>query len=275
MLLKNVPVLKRKEWAGGVLEKFKGLEKVGESWEVSAHRSGVSKVELDGKVVPLTEFLKKHGKEFLGNFKEMPIMVKLLDVGRMLSVQVHPTDEIARELGETDRGKSEGWIALSGGRVYLGLKDYSKAATPENLVPFEVEPFDSFPIYPGTVHTAESVLLLEVSTPSDLTYRIYDPYGRETHVEKALKCIKKVTVKKDKFRLKMDEFCAEIVSAEEERTFESDVFNVVVSIGQIRVESKKSLELKQYESCLVFPNTEYRISGSGYAAIIYPLQSNN
>ena len=273
VVVKNVPILKKKEWAGNRLGKFKGVEGVGESWEVSTHFSGISSVIYNGKVVLLSEFVRKF-EEVLG-FNEFPIMVKFLDVGRMLSVQVHPSDEMAKELGEKDRGKSEGWIALSSGKVYLGMRDYSKEATVDNLVVFEAEPFDTFPIYPGTVHTAEDVLLLEVSTPSDLTYRIYDPYGRETHAEKAKKCVREVRVSRGRMKLEMDEFCAEVIELGGERSFVDGRVNVLASLSDVVIKSKNSVSLRRYESCIVLPNNEYVVEGEGFVVRIYPLENND
>ena len=273
VVVKNVPLLKKKDWAGNRLSKYKGGEKIGESWEVSTHFSGVSEVIYNGRVIPLTEFVRKF-EDVLG-FSEFPIMVKLLDVGRLLSVQVHPSDEIAKKLGEKDRGKSEGWIALSEGKVYLGIKDYSKDATIENLVVFEAEVFDTFPIHPGTVHTAENIFLLEVSTPSDLTYRIYDPYGRETHLEKARYCVREVKINKGKMKLGMEEFYAEVVEVNGEKNFQDDRVNVIVALNEVFIRSKNSLKLNEYESCIILPNNEYAVEGEGFVVRIYPLEDNN
>jgi len=277
MILKNVPVLKRKRWAGNTLEKFKGVKGVGESWEVSTHPAGVSYVRIDNRIVPLTYVLEKYEEIF--KFKECPIMVKILDVGKMLSVQVHPSDNLAKELGERDRGKTEGWIALSSGKVYIGLKDYSNiehlTADLSNLMSINAEPFDAFPLPPGTIHSAESIILLEISTPSDITYRIYDPYGRETHIEKAKMCVRKIRVKKSKAILEMDEFCAKILFLKEEESFMDDKINIIVSMGEVEVKSKNHVKLNKFESCLVIPGCDYIISGRGVVARIWPLGINN
>ncbi|HIP66598.1 MAG TPA: hypothetical protein EYH09_00520 [Candidatus Nanopusillus sp.] len=267
-VVKNIPLLKKKEWAGNLLEKFKGGKGVGESWEVSTHFSGVSKVLYKKKVVPLTDFVKRF-ENILG-FKEFPIIVKLLDIGKILSIQVHPSDEIAKELGEKDKGKSEGWIALSEGKVYLGVKDYSKEITLDNLRVFEAKPFDTFSIYPGTIHTAENIFLLEVSTPSNLTYRIYDPYGREVHIEKAKKCIKQVRIRKDRMKLKMKEFYAEVIEIDGEKSFIDERVNILIALDNVIIKSKNSLGLKKYESCIVLPWTEYVITGKGFIIRVHP-----
>ncbi|HIQ49940.1 MAG TPA: hypothetical protein EYH56_01965 [Nanoarchaeota archaeon] len=268
VVIKNIPLLKKKEWAGKILEKFKGEKNIGESWEVSTHFSGVSNVLYKERKIPLNEFVKKFENVF--GFSEFPIMVKFLDVGKILSVQVHPSDEIAKELGENDKGKSEGWISLSEGKVYLGAKDYSKEITLENLKVFEAKPFDTFPIPAGMVHTAENILLLEVSTPSNLTYRIYDPYGREVHIDKAKKCIKPIESKKDSMKLEMQQFYAEVIEINEEKNFMDEKVNVLVALDEIEVESKNSVKLKKYESCIILPGNEYIVKGKGFVVRIYP-----
>ncbi len=275
-ILKNIPVIKVKDWAGERLEKYRGVKKAGESWEVSAHPKGISRVLMGGREKLLTELLKERGDEILEGFEEFPIMVKVLDVGRMLSVQVHPSDDDAKLLGEKDRGKAEGWLALSRGTVYLGLKDDDVDFSPSSLNKIEADIFDAFPIPPGLVHTAENIFLLEVSTPSDLTYRLYDPYGRETHAEKGRKCIRKLEVRKTRMRLEMEEFGVEMLTVEQGKglAFTDDVFNVLVSTDSalkvVDAETEHALILGEYESCLVMPHTKYEVVGSGYFARIFP-----
>ena len=65
---------------------------------------------------------KQIAKEFNG---KLPILIKFLDAREDLSVQVHPSDEKAKELGENDTGKTEAWLVLhaeEGAVLYLGFK---------------------------------------------------------------------------------------------------------------------------------------------------------
>ena len=97
-------------WGGNRLnEKFgKGIElyPLAETWECSVHPDGESLVasgEFAGQ--KLADVLHKH-PEFLGSHpgNELPILVKLIDAEKDLSVQVHPDDEYAA-LYENDNGK--------------------------------------------------------------------------------------------------------------------------------------------------------------------------
>ena len=131
---------------------------------------------------------------------EFPLLVKLLFPNEKLSVQVHPNDEQARQMGEV-RGKTECWYALEaapGAHVALGIKEGVDAAkfraaiadgTAEDLLQqVPVTQGDMLFVDAGTVHAiGPGVVLLETQQTSDVTYRLYD-YGRprELHLEKGL-----------------------------------------------------------------------------------------
>ena len=138
---------------------------------------------------------------------EFPLLVKLLFPAEKLSVQVHPDDAWAHELGET-RGKTECWYVLEaepGATIALGLKPGVDVAavkasvadgTMEELMEWvPVSVGDMLFVDAGTVHAiGPGVVLLETQQTSDVTYRLYD-YGRprELHLEKGLKVIKTKT----------------------------------------------------------------------------------
>lgn len=66
---------------------------------------------------------------------ELPILIKFIDAKKDLSVQVHPTDEYAREHEKGQLGKTEMWYVLDAGRdakLVYGLKrDSSEAEMPK------------------------------------------------------------------------------------------------------------------------------------------------
>jgi mannose-6-phosphate isomerase len=138
---------------------------------------------------------------------EFPLLVKLLFPNDKLSVQVHPDDAYAREMGQS-RGKTECWYVLEaepGAMIALGLK---AGATAENVreaiaagtleqmvrwVPVSVG--DMIFVDAGTVHAiGPGMVLLETQQTCDITFRMYD-YGRprELHVEQALKVMRTET----------------------------------------------------------------------------------
>ncbi|MGI6053142.1 MAG: type I phosphomannose isomerase catalytic subunit [Bilifractor sp.] len=191
------------------------LDPLAETWECSTHPDGISTV-ADGpmKGMLLTDVLKEH-PEYVGSHAqknqlhegEIPILVKLIDAKRDLSVQVHPDDEYARIHENGSRGKTEMWYVLDAKKgatlVYGFSTDMTKERVRRSLAEGTIEKYlhkvdvhadDLFMIHSGTVHAIGSgILLAEIQESSNLTYRLYD-YGRlgkdgkprELHVDKAL-----------------------------------------------------------------------------------------
>ena len=145
---------------------------------------------------------------FQGSF---PLLIKFLDARQDLSVQVHPDRAMAERLGSGVRVKHEAWYVLEtegDAAIYKGLKagvsrsDFSAAiesgTCDELLRRIRVKPGDCHYLPSGTVHAlGAGVLVAEIQTPSDVTYRVFDwnrvdPASgrpRELHVEQALECI--------------------------------------------------------------------------------------
>jgi mannose-6-phosphate isomerase len=138
---------------------------------------------------------------------DLPILVKLIDARKDLSVQVHPTDEYARVYENGQRGKTEMWYVLDAARdaslVYGFCHDISKEKLRQSIQDCSIEKYlqkvrvrknDVFYIESGTVHAiGAGVLIAEIQESSNLTYRLYD-YGRldkngqlrQLHIDKAL-----------------------------------------------------------------------------------------
>ncbi len=195
--------LVEKPWGGDFIAKLKGVnaERIGESWEFSAHPSRPSVVNVDGGI-SLIELVNRYGSDVINGHDHYPILVKIIDANENLSVQVHPSERHARMLGENDHGKPEAWVVIDAERdakIYLGFsRDISREEVIrgvkegwilEALNEIRVKKGDSFYIPPGTVHAlGKGVRVLEVSTNSNVTYRIYDyGRGRELHLDKALR----------------------------------------------------------------------------------------
>lgn len=213
--IKMKPAYKDYIWGGSRLEKQWGKDTpyriTAESWELSAHKNGQSVAENGTcKGLTLEEIVRGAGKGCLGKKGEksdrFPILIKLIDAAKNLSVQVHPADEYARK-NEGDNGKTEMWYvadATSDASILCGFKeDITKGQFREyienntlsrymNKIP--VKKGDVFLILPGTVHAiCEGALIVEIQQNSDITYRVYDydrkgPDGRKRplHIEKAL-----------------------------------------------------------------------------------------
>lgn len=187
------------------------MDPLAETWECSTHPDGPSLVvsgDFAGR--KLDEVLKQH-PEYVGSHPgtdgELPILVKLIDASRDLSVQVHPTDEYASCYEDGESGKSEMWYVLDavpGAELIYGLKqDVSREELEEALRSGEadrylrhipIEKDDVFYIPAGTIHAlGDGALVAEIQQNSNLTYRMYDyerfdkdGKKRTLHVEKAL-----------------------------------------------------------------------------------------
>ena len=200
--LKFRPRLKPRIWGGEWLTARKGAylpradkgKKIGESWDISCVHGDVSVVAgglLKGNSLrELTEVymgdlvgekvFDKYGEDF-------PLLIKSLDCNDLLSVQVHPDDELAG-MRHDSAGKTEMWYvaeARPGASLYVGLRsgvkreDYLRAVAgghlSELLNRVEAKKGDIFFIPAGTVHALGSGLkVYEIQQTSDITYRIYD-----------------------------------------------------------------------------------------------------
>lgn len=203
-------------WGGNRLKddfgKDYGIYPLAESWECSTHPNGESLV-ASGPYIGLTlaKVLKKHPK-YLGNNNfnkkgQLPILIKFIDAKSDLSIQVHPSDEYAKEKEHNQLGKTEMWYVLDskeGSTLTYGFhKDMSrdsvkKAIESNNIEKFlnkvKIHPNDLFLINAGTIHAINAgALIVEIQESSDLTYRVYDydrrdknGNKRELHVNKAL-----------------------------------------------------------------------------------------
>jgi mannose-6-phosphate isomerase len=133
----------------------------------------------------------------LGKF---PLLIKLLDANRWLSVQVHPKDDYAlRHEGEF--GKTEMWVVLHaepGAELIYGFRrgvtrDAYAAVlgterSADDLHRVAVQAGDVIFVPAGAIHAlGPGIIVAEIQQNSDTTYRIYD-WGRPRplHLEQAL-----------------------------------------------------------------------------------------
>lgn len=213
------PYFRPQIWGGRRLEdmlnrRLPGPGTFGESWEISAHRHQVTRVaEGPFRGRPLDELWRERGSAICGVAEppaEFPLLIKLLDCHELLSIQVHPTDEIANHLLGEPWGKSEAWLVLASepsGRIYAGLKPgvgpkelerrLDDGTLADCLHAFAPKPGDAIFLRGGTVHAVGGgVLLAEVQQTSDATFRLFDwnrlgPDGkpRELHRRESLASI--------------------------------------------------------------------------------------
>jgi len=209
--------LKQRIWGGQRLRDFgKDIaagEKIGESWELADlpdDKSVISNGELAGQT--LSSAIQKYPKEITGdeNFSPpFPLLIKFLDAQDILSVQVHPDEQTCERLGKGEP-KTECWYIISAGPgavIYKGLKKgvtkekFGEAtkdgSVAELLVEVAVEAGQCHFLPAGTAHSIGAGLLIaEIQTPSDTTYRVFDfnrvgdnGKPRQLHIEEALESI--------------------------------------------------------------------------------------
>ena len=209
------PAFQNYLWGGTKLRDVYGkdcdFDKVAESWELSTHPAGESKIaegEFDG--LTLNEYIAKMGKSVLGShcaaFENFPVLIKFIDAKEALSIQVHPSDEYALQV-ENEYGKTELWYVMDcepGAYLYFGVnreltKEEFRQRIENNTVlevlnRVDVHPGDVFFIESGTIHAiGAGILICEIQQNSNCTYRVYDydrrgqdGKPRELHIEKAL-----------------------------------------------------------------------------------------
>ncbi len=187
---------------------------IGEAWLIADHMQHVS-VVADGPEAgrTLRDMLEQDAGRILGTRVRLtihgrfPLLLKLLDAGDKLSVQVHPDDRDAQRLNERDVGKTEMWYVLHGedrSELYCGV---SSAVTRERfaeavedgtvadlITRIPAREGTAVLVPAGTVHAiGGGCLLAEIQQNSDITYRI-DDWGRvqsdgsprKLHVDRAL-----------------------------------------------------------------------------------------
>ncbi len=219
--LKFKPQFKEKIWGGQHLKKFlnKPLpenKKIGESWEISGVEENVSTVDngyLQGN--NLQELIEIYMGDLVGDRVydqfgiEFPLLIKFIDANDVLSIQVHPDDELAKKR-HNSFGKTEMWYIIEAEKEAELISGFKKKADkntylkhlksgelPDILNYEKVHKGDVFFIPSGRVHAiGKGIVLAEIQQTSDVTYRIFDwnrkdDQGnyRELHTDLALDAI--------------------------------------------------------------------------------------
>ena len=223
--LRLEPTVVAKPWGGQFLSAtyrrdFGGDARIGECWLVADLSPDETDVADPWSVVAsgphvgrrLESVITSSPRHLLGSVVPLrgrfPLLMKVLDAQEPLSVQVHPTDAYAHGKPRVT-SKTESWLVLaarSDACLYLGVKDgvgpddLRRAAGTADLVDL----LRQVPAQPGSLHhlpagmvhaLGAGVRVLEVQTPSDTTFRLYDwldEYQRQPrplHVTQGLEVI--------------------------------------------------------------------------------------
>ncbi len=225
------PRFVQKMWGGRRIETSLGKKlppqhPIGESWElfdfppgvIDASPNWVSSEIANGPFAgrSLHSVILDFGRAVHGDVPllapagQFPILIKYLDARENLSVQVHP-DQTYTSSHPGTHLKTEAWYVVEndpGAKLYHGLKagatrDAFAQAIQNGAVDalvnaLPVKAGDCFYLPSGTVHAlGAGILVAEVQTPSDTTFRVFDfnrvdPASgkpRSLHVAEALQCI--------------------------------------------------------------------------------------
>ena len=200
--LKFNPVYMERIWGGTLMSEHlnrqlpEHSDPIGEAWEL-VDRDGEESVVSNGVLAgaTLSELVKYYRGALLGSdgvrFERFPLLVKLIDAGERLSLQVHPDENACAQLGNGAEPKTEMWYVIAArknAKILAGLNPRStRLQIMEKLDSPEVEtllqvypslPGDAYFIQSGTLHAiGAGNLILEIQQNSDTTYRISD-WGR-------------------------------------------------------------------------------------------------
>ena len=205
-----VPQFKHRLWGGERLKAFFEKEitapRCAEAWLLSSI-PGSSSLVADDNYPTLSALIEAYGATLMGEsvyqrfHTTCPLLVKLIDAKAPLSIQVHPPDALAQQR-HGERGKTEAWYILAaerGAKIVNGFsRPMSKAkymrharqGTLHEVLHLEdVVAGNCFFVPAGRIHnTGAGILMAEVQTCSDITYRI-DDFQRldpQTHKPRAL-----------------------------------------------------------------------------------------
>jgi mannose-6-phosphate isomerase len=211
------PVYKEYFWGGRrIADRFArtGTPAVcAESWEISAHPDGLSRV-ANGACAgqTLAALAGQFGAACTGTRApdphRFPLLFKLIDARENLSVQVHPNDENAAAVG--GEAKTEAWYVVERGAeasLYSGFKpgvtadsfqkSLAQGDAAARLIRQTIAPGDTLFIPGGLVHAiGAGCLIYEVQQSSNTTYRLFDwnrcdasGTPRPLHIEQAFRVI--------------------------------------------------------------------------------------
>jgi mannose-6-phosphate isomerase len=211
------PVYKDYLWGGGSIPRlFHRKPQAGacaESWEIADRVEGMSVVRngpLAGRT--LRELAATMQSRVIGSAaatSAMPLLIKIIDAGQRLSLQVHPDTAAAACWG--GEPKTEMWYVLNaapGAQVWAGLiggvdeaalrRAIRDKRVEEVLRRIPVQTGDAIYVPGGRVHAIDAgCLLLEVQQSSNTTFRLHDwerveadGRPRPLHLEEGLRVIR-------------------------------------------------------------------------------------
>ncbi len=302
------PIYKNYIWGGNYISKKFNRPSSdivqAESWEISDRTDGMSIIEngfYKGK--SLNYLIQLDNNAILGNKVKggsFPLLIKLIDAKKKLSLQVHPNEESSKLFG--GEAKTELWYILESNNAYIYhgfnqrinkrtfLNAIKKNILHKKIKHLPVSKHDSILVEGGCVHAIDSgCLILEIQQNSNTTYRIHDwgrdkIFHRDLHIndainninwDKKFECkIKPILKNKDKY-FKIENigecefFKAEKITIKKLMNIsmnEESFHTLFVIDGNIKIEwgNQDILNIPSGRSCLIPANLlDYRIIGKG------------
>ena len=212
------PIFIERMWGGRRLEsefhkKLPQQKRIGESWEIVDRPEAQSVVAggpLGGRT--LYDLWTEERQEIFGDVPEtprFPLLIKILDAQEKLSLQVHPSENVASRVG--GEPKSEFWYVAAtepNAELFLGFREpitrdsFKKTLRDGTVIDhihrIAVQPGDAVFLPAGRLHAiGAGNLLIEIQQNSDTTYRAFDwdridpatGTTRDLNVEQAIECI--------------------------------------------------------------------------------------
>jgi mannose-6-phosphate isomerase len=212
------PIFQERIWGGRKLQTLYGKalpsgKVIGESWEIS-DRADANSVVTNGPLAgrTLANLMASDREAIIGRARSpegrFPLLIKLLDAQDNLSLQVHPPQHLAAQLGGC--AKTEMWYvsaAEPGAMLYAGLRrgvtreEFAEktrnGTVAECFHQLPVREGDSLFLPSGRVHAlGKGLVIFEIQQNSDTTYRVFDwnrvdasGKPRQLHIDESLKCI--------------------------------------------------------------------------------------
>lgn len=282
------PISMRKIWGTKRLHNYCGdkqMDKIGLLYTASGISTISNKIE-SGEFIE-TDFhsaVKNNPGKFglPSYYEEFPIIVSFTAADKDLSIQVHPTDDYAKENENVSYGKSESWYFIdepNEGWIYTGSKQIDKEIIDQKMNAGEFEDVidqlnvkkgDLVFIPSGTLHalTAGS-LVYEIQQSTDITYRFYDfdrvdidGNKRELHTQKAIETLQpeqnasKMDVKYNKGVL-VEPYTLVLTELENNYHNDKDIAQILTVIdGNYIINNEKII---QGMSVVVFPNEKLEV----------------
>jgi mannose-6-phosphate isomerase len=212
------PMYRRTSWGGSKLAGVLHRElpaadgPFGEAWDI-CDREGAESAVANGPLAGTTlhELCASSGASYIiGDMtreKRFPLLVKIVDAGERIPLQVNPDENAARQIGNGAEAKTKMWYVLDadpGSKIMVGIRPtatrhrflelLSSPDVETVLQTFESVPGDAYFLNAGRVHSLDAGnLVLDIQLNSNTDYCLND-WGRpdpeqEIRLEEGLRCI--------------------------------------------------------------------------------------